>query len=71
MTTIRYRADSTIPYADAVTVLAEYSRSGGADLDFGPLTADALRSSGLFVTGPDLEMVDRLLLKVPGLYRDE
>jgi hypothetical protein len=68
VSTLRYRADSTIPYAQALAVLAEHARGSSADFDFGPLKLAALHHSGLAVSGPDLETVARLLEDVPGLY---
>ena len=66
-TTLRYRAESSIPYAHAIIALSEYARGSGEDFDFGPVMLDALDAQGLTVTGPDLELVKRLLDKVPGL----
>ena len=68
MTTVRYRAASTVSYANAFIALAEYGRGSQAEFDFGPDSLEQLHREGLTVTGPDLEMVTRLLEKVPGLY---
>jgi hypothetical protein len=71
VTTVRYRAESSVSYARAVITLCEYARGSFDDFDFGPDSIEQLHREGLIVTGPDLEMVERLLEKVPGLYRSD
>lgn len=69
---LRYRASGRVPYALALTALAEYAREHPEPgFAFGPLVLEELESQGLEVTGPDLGSLETLLAAVPGLVRSE
>lgn len=70
MTTLRYRAESTISYARALYALTVYAHDHhDAWFDYGPLQLEALLDTGLIVAGPgELESVRRLLEEIQGLY---
>lgn len=67
--TIRFRAESRVSYARALTVLVKRARNGDGDFTFGPLSLRALEDQGLAVTGPGIsEWADDFLAEVPGLH---
>jgi hypothetical protein len=70
--TRRFRAGSSIPYAQAVRVLVDYARAAASSFDFGNISSvPALLHNGLTVSGPEVVVgeVARLLEReVPGLY---
>jgi hypothetical protein len=73
--TRRWFADSTVSYALAAISLFEYAREHDVRYAFGPLSTQAMKDSGLSVSGSDsaLEHAARVLEAVPGLaeYRPD
>jgi hypothetical protein len=68
VTTLRYRAQTRLPYAMALTALVEYARiHPDPDFTFGPLELDRVENEGLVISGPDLEGIQARLSSVPGL----
>lgn len=72
--TRRFRAaEGTVPYAQAITLLAEYAREHpSSDYDFGPVgNVRSVVQHGIVVTGPAATvgtLADLLGEQVPGLY---
>ena len=74
MPDLRLRAQTRIPYAQAVLELTRYARETTADFAFGPLRVAALEERGLTVSGDQVTLAaiaDLLSLKVPGLVAVE
>lgn len=66
--TRRWFADSSVSYALAAIRLIEYARAHKEQhFEFGPMDAEAMRESGLTVSGPDLDGIAELLDGIPGL----
>jgi hypothetical protein len=70
--TLRYRAQTRLPYALALRDLAEYAHfHPDPDFTFGPMTLERMESEGLVISGPGLEGVKALLSSVPGLVESD
>lgn len=72
--TRRFRAASTLPYSQAIVLVAEYARTSTEDFSFGPLNVSAMVNNGLTITGPAevvKDISDLLEREVPGLYAAE
>lgn len=69
--TRRFRADTTIPYAQALDLLTGYAREHDADFVFGPVrNVSALHHNGLTLTGEEAvidRLTDFLERNIPGL----
>jgi hypothetical protein len=66
--TLRYRAQTRLPYALALTALAEYAHlHPDPDFTIGPMDLERVESEGLVISGPDLTGVKARLERVPGL----
>jgi hypothetical protein len=66
--TLRYRAQTRLSYAAALTALTEHARAHPEpDFVFGPLDLERLENEGLAVSGGDLAVIASVLAKVPGL----
>ena len=66
--TLRFRSATRIPYAWALIALVRHARDyPDPDFEFGPLDLDALTTSGLTISGPDLAAVSDVIRQVAGL----
>lgn len=76
--TVRFRAATTIPYAQALAYIVQYARdhwdenfwvNPGNENDGQADTLQRVRREGLVLSGPDLDGVTAYLKqRVPGLY---
>jgi hypothetical protein len=66
--TLRYRAIQRVSYCLALIGLVELARVPGTPVfHFGPMDLTALERNGLLVSGDNLDYVQAVLAKVPGL----